>query len=178
MGLDSLSNGMITLAQYPDNNSEFVRLLVLFKEVLDICNDLNVSLVLDGSLAVFAYTAQQDMRINDVDLACSEAEFPKIIKVLDERRISYKLRAWHVLQILRDDLKVELDSIEHWYKDLALEYETLQIDGYRVRMLSLNSLRAFYRRGVEDTAKNTDEPERRKYEALKAKCAALERVKG
>lgn len=169
---------MITLAHPPKNKDKFVRLIKFLKEVLDICNDLNVPPVLDGSLAVFAYTANQDMSVNDVDLACSEAEFPRIMSVLDDRRISYKLRAWHVLQIVRDDLKIELDSMEYWYRDLPIDYETLQIDGYKIRMLSLNSLREFYRQGMEDSAKKTDENERRKYEALKVKYAALERVTG
>jgi hypothetical protein len=111
-----------------------------------------------------------------VDLACSETEFPKIISALETRRISYKLKEWHVLQILKDDLKVELDSVEHWYKDLPMVCETLQIDNYRINMLGLNSLREFYRQGTNDRANKTEENEKMKYEALKAKYEALEKV--
>lgn len=169
---------MITLNHFPKNKAKFIRLIEFFKEVLDVCNDLNIAPVLDGSLAVFAYTENQDMNVNDVDLSCSEAEFPRIASVLEERRISYKLREWHVLQILKDDLKIELDSMEYWYKDLPTDYEILQIDNYKINMLSLNSLREFYRQGIEDRAKKTDENEKIKYEALKVKYEALEKMKG
>lgn len=117
------------------------------------------------------------MNVNDVDLSCSETEFPRIINILEERGIGYILREWHVLQVLRDDLKVELDSMEHWYKDLPIECETLQVDNYRVNMLGLNSLMEFYRQGMRDRVGKTDENEKSKYEALKLKLEALEKIK-
>jgi hypothetical protein len=169
---------MITLGLFPKNKDKFVRLIQFFKEILDICNDLNITPALDGSLAVFAYTENQDMNVNDIDLSCSETEFSRIINVLEERTISYKLRQWHVLQILKDELKIELDSMEYWYKDLRIDYETLQIDNYKINILSLNSLREFYRQGMKDRLKKTDENEKIKYEALKVKFEALEKIKG
>src|SRR5688572_30799223 len=140
---------MITLNHFPKNKDKFVRLIEFCKEVLDICNDLGLSPVLNGSLAVFAYTQNQEMNVNDVDLFCSEMDFPRIISVLEERKIGYKLREWHVLQILKDDLKVEMDSMEYWYKDLPMVYETLQVDHYKINMLDLNSLRELYRQGIK-----------------------------
>ena len=133
--------------------------------------------MLDGSLAVFAYTKNQEMSVNDVDLSCSETEFPKIISALEEKRINYRVREWHVIQVLKDDLKIELGSTEYWYKDLPIDREILQIDDYKITMLSLNSLRAFYRQAMEDRAKKTDANEKIKYEALKAKYEMLEKVK-
>ena len=106
------------------------------------------------------------MSVNDVDLACSETDFPKIISVLEARDISYKLKEWHVLQIWKDDLKVELDSIEYWYMDLSMAVETLQIDNHKIKLLNLVSLREAYRRGMNDTVKKTDKKDRIKYEAL------------
>jgi len=161
----------------PKNKDRFLRLLEFCKEVLDICSELGISPVLSGSLAVFVYTKNQDMNVNDVDLACSETEFPKIISVLEARSIQYKLKEWHVLQILKDDLKVELDSIEYWYKDLAMLVETLQIDTYRIHMLSLKNLNELYWRGMEATVDKMEETEQRKYEAFKEKYKALESVR-
>ena len=134
--------------------------------------------VLNGSLAVLAYTGNHEMDVKDVDLACSETEFPRIISVLEERCIGYKLREWHVLQVFRNDLKVELDSAEYWYKDLPMDCETLQVDNYSVNMLRLNSLMGFYKQGMEDRAEKTGENEKMKYEALKLKIEALERIRG
>ena len=109
---------MIRLSLFPKNKDKFARLIEFCKEILYICDELHIAPVLSGSLAVFAYTQNQDMNVNDVDLSCSETEFPKITNVLIERSVSYKLREWHLLQIFRDDLKVEFDSVEYWYKDL------------------------------------------------------------
>jgi len=168
---------VITLSHFPKNKDKFVRLIEFFKEVLNICGELNITPVLSGSLAVFAYTEAQEMNVNDVDLSCSETEFPRIIHVLEERCIGYKLREWHVLQIIRNDLKVELDSVEYWYEGLPLDCETLQVDNYTVNMLGLNSLMEFYRQGMKDRAEKTGENEKMKYEALKLKFEALEKIK-
>jgi hypothetical protein len=168
---------MITLSHFPRNKEKFVRLIEFFKEILDICGELNITPVLNGSLAVFAYTGNHEMHVNDVDLACSEMEFPRIISVLEERCIGYKLREWHVLQIFRNDIKVELDSVEYWYKGLPMDCETLQVDNYQVSMLGLNGLMEFYRRGLKDREEKTDTNEKMKYDALKLKFDALERIK-
>lgn len=45
------------------------------------------------------------MEVDDIDLACSELEFPRIIGALDANGIAHELKDWHVLQALRDDLK-------------------------------------------------------------------------
>lgn len=134
---------MRTIEGFPKNREKFVRLIDFFKRVLDICGDLKINPILDGSLAVFAYTNSQNMDVNDVDLSCPEADFSRIIAVLEEKEIEYKLREWHVLQILHGDLKVELGAVEYWLEGLPVELETLQIDEYRVNMLGLNSLQAF-----------------------------------
>jgi hypothetical protein len=167
---------MIVLDFFPKNQDKFLRLIEFCKVVLDVCHDLGISPILNGSLAVFAYTKNQELNIHDVDLACSEREFPGIIAALEERGINYKLKEWHVLQILKEDMKVELDSIEYWYKGLSMLGETLQIDSYKINMLNLKSLKELYRRGMNETADKTEEEDRIKYEALKVKYEALEKV--
>jgi hypothetical protein len=169
-------SSMITLTRYPKNKEQFIRLVAFLKEILDTCHALNIAPVLNGSLAVFAYTGEQALAVNDVDLACPEAEFPRVIQALDAKGIGYKLREWRVLQILKDDLKIELDSIEYWRKGLPIDCETLEVDGYEIQMLSLSRLKEFYRRGLEDRANKTEASEKRKYEALKAKFEALNQV--
>jgi len=167
---------MITLTGFPKNKDKYLRLALFAREILDICNDLGITPVLDGSLAVFAYTRDQDMDVNDIDLSCPEAEFPKIINALQARGISYKLREWRVLQISKDDLKIELGSREYWLKDLPMDLETLQLDGCIIHALSLNSLKEFYRRGMADRAAMNTDNDRTKYERLKAKYEALAKL--
>lgn len=173
-----MADAMITLSHFPRNKEIFVRLIEFFKEVLDICTELNITPILNGSLAVFAYTGNPEMDVNDVDLACSETEFPRIIHVLEERCIGYRLREWHVLQVFRNDLKVDLDSLEYWYKSLPMDYENLQVDNHQVRMLGLDGLKEFYRRGLRDKVEKADAKEKMKYTALKLKFETLERIKG
>jgi hypothetical protein len=137
----------------------------------------------DGSLAVFAYTKAQDFEINDIDLDCSEVEFPRINAALDAKGIKHRLREWHVLQVLKDDLRIELGSTEYWNSDLPTECETLRIGGRFVKLLGLGSLKALYKRGLDNTAGNLDEGNNRlknksyrvKYDALNAIAPESER---
>jgi hypothetical protein len=165
---------LLTLDGYPKNKAKFVRLIEFFKHIMDICRDLNITPVLNGSLAVFAYIGNQEMKVNDVDLSCSEADFPRIIKSLEEKGINYHLRDYHVLQVLEDDLKIDFDSAGYWLSDLPLNYTKLHVDDQQIKMLALDSLIAFYKRGMEDKEAKTGE--RMKYKALKEKYELLQSV--
>ena len=169
---------MFTLSGTPKNEEKFKRLKEFFKVVLDVCAEVDVVPVLDGSLAVFVYTGEPELNVNDVDLACSEADFPKLIAALETHNINYRLREYHVLQVLKDDLKVELGSAEHWSKNVPQVYETLHIDDYTVTMLALSSVREFYRQGMLDQEGRTEENERNKYLDLKSKYDLLSSVMG
>ena len=116
------------------------------------------------------------MNVNDVDLAIPEVEFPKLVRVLKNKGIAYKLKEWHVLQVFKRDLKIEFDSMEFWLKGLPKDFKMSQIDGYDVKILSLSGLRAFYKRGSEDRLKRGDKNEREKYASLKATYELLQKV--
>ena len=155
------------------NREHFSRLLEFCKEVIAICNDLDIAPVLNGSLAVFGYTQSQVMRVNDIDLACSESGFPRLSRALGAKGIAHELKEWHVLQARKDDLKVEFDSMEYWMADLPEDYDTLMIDGCTFKVVGLTSLRELYRRGLEATANQSDEVNRAKYSAIAEKYEAL-----
>lgn len=157
----------------PQNSKHFSRLLAFGQEVVGICNDLDISPLLTGSLAVFGYTRNQMMNVNDIDLACSEVEFPRLSRVLPAQGIAYEVRAWHVLQAGKDGLKVEFDAMEHWMADVPTDCETLTIDGYAFNVVSLSSLRELYRRGLEALARQSDEVSQVKYAAIAEKYALL-----
>jgi hypothetical protein len=174
---------VLTLDGFPRNKEKYRRLIDFSRGIIEICEGLGVDLILDGSLAVFAYTKTQEIDVNDIDLACPEAAFPRITAALEARGTKYRLREWHVLQVLKDDLRVELGSIEYWYQDLPTECETLQIGDRIVKLLGLGSLKALYRRGLDNTAVNMDEGNNRlknkfyrvKYDALNAIAPESER---
>jgi len=155
------------------NGEHFSRLLEFCKEVMAVCSDLGITPVLSGSLAVFGYTQSQPMRIHDIDLACSELEFPSLSRALDAKGITHEVREWHVLQTFKDDLKVEFDSMEYWLADLPEEYETLMIDGTMFKVVGLSGLRELYRRGLEATSSESDEAQRAKRLDIAEKYEAL-----
>lgn len=170
---------MIMLNNYPKNKDKYLRLIEFLKEVLIICNEINISPILDGSLAVFAYTRNRNIEINDVDMSISEVKYPLIIKALEEKGVSYKLRDWHVLEVIKDGMKIGFGSSEYWTKYLSTDYETLLIDEFQIQMLSLAGLIELYKNAIQDRSKKAkkDANERLKYLALKVKYEMLMGIK-
>lgn len=155
----------------PRNKEHFSRLLAFCSEINAVCANLGMEPVLTGSLAVFAYTRDGEMEVNDIDLACSEQEFSRLGRALEAQGIAHEIMPWHVLQARRDDLKVEFDSMEHWMAGLPQDYDTLVIGGLNFNVVGLASLRELYRRGLEATA--TNEAEQTKHGAIAEKHEAL-----
>ena len=139
---------IIVLRGLPDNAWHFERLLGLCGEVLEVCGDLGIEPRLSGSLAVFAYTGDHALEVHDIDLACSEAEFPRLLDAARERGLEVVAKPWHVLQIHRDGLKVEFDAIEYWFRGLPADTVELAVGGLHIPMVRLDVLRALYERGV------------------------------
>jgi len=131
---------------------------------------------LSGSLAVYAYTLDENIQVNDIDLSCMENDFPRIIEHLQDLHIDYRLKEWHVLQVFRGDLKVEFDSLEYWMGDMPEEYEVLDTGYFHVKMVCFGYLRQLYQRGLDDTAQKDDEINKKKYEAIRRKFEALHRA--
>src|SRR3954451_15304873 len=95
----------------PQNSEHFSRLLAFYLDIVPVCQNLHIPPLLTGSLAVFAYTRNQSLRVNDLDLACPESAFPRLRNTLAVHGMASEVKAWHVLQIRRDGLKVEVDSL-------------------------------------------------------------------
>jgi hypothetical protein len=138
--------------EWPKNREHFHKLLEFCKEVVAICQDLDIVPILNGSLAVFGYTQSRAISVNDVDLACSELEFPRLSRALAAKGIDHEVKAWHVLQARRDNLKVEFDSMEFWMMGVSEDYTTMNIGGCVFKVVGHSDLRELYRRGLEATA--------------------------
>ena len=87
--------------------------------------------------------------------------------------IDHRLKPWHVLQVLKDDLKVDFDSLEFWMADMPEDYEVLVTDFFKVKVATLDYLRILYKRGLDETGKYSDEVNRGKYKALNHKYIIL-----
>jgi hypothetical protein len=157
----------------PQNSEHFSRLLAFYRDIVPVCQDLHIQPFLTGSLAVFAYTRNQMMRVNDLDLACSESVFPRLRDALVSHGMASEVRSWYVLQVRRDGLKVEFDSIEYWFAGVSIDHDTLIIDECVFNIIGLSSLRALYRRGLAEVARQDDAAGRTKYASIAEKYALL-----
>ncbi len=151
------------------------QLLAFANDVLTVCDALGIDPVLDGSMAVRAFTQDLTITVRDIDLNCSEDEFPRLQRVLEETGIFCEIQDWHVLQARRDGLKVEFSAIEFWMDGISGPYETLQVGNRAVRMVSRGALRELYQRGFDATAGVVSE--REKHEKIAAKLRALDGVR-
>ncbi len=157
---------MIVLDEYPLNKKHFFKLKEFFKEVVQILKEAKSKPVLYGSLGVLAHTNDRTIEVNDIDLLVKEKYFEKIIELLEEKDVGFRHdKKWHVLQIFKEDLKIEIDSIDYWQPKLAKEYDIIKIDGLKMKILTLKSLKEVYRKASESS---DDKPEenRKKLELL------------
>jgi hypothetical protein len=164
---------MVDVNIFPRNKKHFIDLIKFGAEVVGVCRELGIEPVASASLAVFAYTKNPNMVVNDIDVSCSESDFPKLSEALQARGIEWTLTEWHVLQAIRGDLKVEFDSKEFWMQDLSEDDEVLQIGDLRVKIVALDALKELYRRGLEATASMGDDATIVKHEAYEEKYEEL-----
>ena len=167
---------MIELLATPTNAEHFARLMSFAREVLVVCDQFGVTSVLDGSLAVLAYTGDPSMEIHDVDFSCPESQFPRLQQALESPGIACRVRPWHVLQARRGDLKIEFGATEHWNRGIPDRHETLKVGDVQFCLLGIDGLREQYRRGLVDTERQNDDS-RNKYQAYRGKFRLLEAPK-
>jgi len=150
---------------YPSNKEFFVRSKAFCEQVLDICNKVGITPVAWGGLAYFGYTKDENTVIKDIDLLIPEDSFEKIIRVLEKKKIRYKYSAkWHTLQMFKNDLKIDLDSMDYWYKG-PRDFKDFDFDGLRVKTLGLEGLMSVYEKAL--ASKDKHEEYHKKFEALK-----------
>ena len=163
---------MIALPPSTSGDERLFRLFSFADDVLEVCDALGIEPILDGSLAVHAYTRDPAISVHDIDFSCPESEFPRLRRALEANGIACEIRDWHVLQARRDDLKVEFGATEVWLQDIAGPYEALRIGERAVRMVNREALRELYQRGFDAT--RNDESQRQKHAAIAVKLRALD----
>lgn len=152
---------------YPQNKEKFIQLISFTKEILDICKKLDIRPVAYGSLAIFAYTKNKKISVNDIDFLIPQNNFKKIIPELIKKKIKYRYSTkWYVLQIFKGNLKIEMDSVEFWQKDLSNKFNDFNFNGLNIRVISLNNLINIYKK-LSEISKKKSEEKRKKYLMLK-----------
>src|SRR5690349_15972962 len=111
---------MSTITIYPQNKERFIALLSFLEEILDICPQIQTSCIIDGSLAVFLYTGNTTLVVNDIDLTCKEKDYQIIASILAKHGFATQIQPWHVLQVRKDGLKIEFGDPEYWYPGLPI----------------------------------------------------------
>jgi hypothetical protein len=164
---------VIEVTTTPKNQKYFSRLMSFAREVLGVCDEVGIKPVLSASLAVFAYTQDPTMEVHDVDLSCSESHFPRLRQALEGRGVDCRITSWHVLQAVRDDLKVEFDATEHWMQDIPERHEIVKVGDVQFWMVGVDGLRELYRRGLVGTAGEVDDNNQIKHRAIREKLRSL-----
>ena len=165
---------MIDPSVRPKNAEHFARLISFAREILAACDQIGLTPVLNGSLAVLAYTGDPSIEVHDIDLSCSEARFPQVQQALESMGIECRVKSWRVLQAFRGDLKIEFDSAEHWMHGIPERHEMMRVGDVQFCMVGVDGLRELYRRGLVDTAGQEDDSSRRKHRAIKEKLLLLD----
>jgi hypothetical protein len=164
---------VIAVTTTPKDQRHFGRLMAFAREVLGVCDEVGIKPVLSGSLAALAYTEDPALEVHDVDLSCSESDFSRLRQALEERGIDCRITGWHVLQAVRDDLKIEFDATEHWMQGIPEGYEIAKIGDVQFRMVGVDGLRELYRRGLIDTAGKDDHGNQIKHRTIREKLRSL-----
>ncbi len=162
---------MIVLNEFPRNKEKFIKLVGFLKEILGICKGLNIQPILNASLAVFVYTRNTEMDVNDIDLLIPESQFPNIAYLLKDHGIEFQEKEYHVLRALKEDLKIDFDSIDYWPKQWGIKlpnnFERVQLQGLEISIIDLSNLIHTYWMGAKKSSTRSEDY-RAKYESLEA----------
>lgn len=161
---------------FPKNKEKFARLIDFLTDILDVCEVIDMHPILDGSLAVLLYTKNQDLVVNDIDLSHNERDYPTIESALTKSGFNAKIQPWHVLQVRRDDLKVEFGDTDFWYPGVVVESQDyLEVGKHKLGVLRLDSLTSFYEIGSKNLS--LDKEKLQKYLEVKAKYELLKSIR-
>jgi len=136
---------MINIDKLPSNADRFKDLMHFARVVLKICEEAGIRPIAYGSLVFFGYTQDDQLTVDDIDLLVPEKFFETIMKLLAKSSIEYTYsKKWHSILISQDDLKIEIDAIEFWQKDLPDDFEELRFGEVTFKAVSLKSLKTIY----------------------------------
>lgn len=166
----------LIVTQYPKNADHVRKLMGFCGKVLATCGELGVEPVLGGSMAVFAYTNDQNMEVRDLDLSCTEEVFPALLDALESHSMSANVTSWHVLQVRDKSLKIEFDSVETWMADMNLVPRRLDLYGLTLHIIDRESLLELYRRGMEALKGTSDPSTERKLRKLTSTYSTLQLI--
>lgn len=141
---------------YPRNKEHYKKLILFAKKIIKLCKTNKINLTVYGSFAHFNYTKDKNLNVNDIDFYVKEKDFSKLIKLLEKNKIKHKYSSnWRTLQIFNSDLRIEIDSLEFWYKGKK-DFSNFYFNGSKIKVISLKSLERLYKRAYKRTKDNKE----------------------
>ncbi|MDD3159924.1 MAG: hypothetical protein PHQ98_03085 [Candidatus ainarchaeum sp.] len=144
---------------YPNNKDYFKKLIPFAREIIKLCNQNKIHVILYGSFAHFYYTKQR-MAVNDIDLMILKKDYNKFLKLLKTNQIDfeYNLEKKEIF-IKKNNLLIEVDVIGSNYSELLPSSKIkgyIQIDFYGelVNVVNLKTIEKIYI--IANNCKNKD----------------------
>ena len=127
------------------------------KEFLLLCKKQKIVPIIYGSYLLRRFSGF-DVAVHDLDFYVEESDFPIIVQIANSMGWSVEhSKKWHTLHITKKDLKIECDSLGHWY-DGPSEFPDFEFDGVQIRSLSIEGLKHIYLKA----SKTSDQKEKNK----------------
>jgi hypothetical protein len=104
---------------YPKNKRYFKNLIYLTQKIIKICHKNKIYPIIYGSFAHFYHTKDKELYVNDIDMLVPKKKLYKLSEILKKNRFkTIYLPEWKTISVEKNKLRVEIDGIGFWYKDL------------------------------------------------------------
>ena len=121
------------------------------KELLQYCGEINLLLIVYGSLAYLFHTNDKDIAINDIDFLIPKNRFSDLIEMVKGHpELRYEETTYNSIKVFKDNLKIAFDSIEHYLKDINFRTIKAEINGCEFIIVDKFTLEEVYRRGADN----------------------------
>ncbi len=132
------------------NQTKFLEILQFASNVLSKIEAEGIRPITYGSLGYLAYTNDNSIEVSDVDFLVPEEQFNKLIHILkNSTDIKIETTNYHSLKLLKDDLKISFDAIEHYLQELPATFNEVLINGIQYRVVQKSVMAEVYRRGAD-----------------------------
>lgn len=154
------------------NLEKFERLKVFLLETLPLLENININPILWGSFAYLGYSKDFEMNVNDIDFLIHKNTYDSLLSVLKENNIKYNyVDNWDCIQIFKDDLIIEFDSIERYPSN---NFQEIDFGDFKLNAISLKDLKRRYKLASED--KKVENYSLKKVEDYKTKYKKLQSI--
>ena len=156
----------------PANTHHFTRLFAFARKVFALCVEHEIDFVIYGSLALFAYTGDEDLAVRDVDIMVPEKQMGRLHDVMRAHGLSCE-RVGVEVHVRDGDLLVEVDGWGLGIDSLRAHVDVSIVDAFATRLplVSLDTLERIYALARDDQS-NAD------LDKIRARISLLESFLG